>query len=49
MQSGDSWFTVDPVTGNTLQFNVKFTVSSPASFLKYYPGASTEERVLYDC
>ena len=28
---------------------MKYTVSSPASFLKYYPNASTAERPIFDC
>jgi hypothetical protein len=28
---------------------VKYTVSSAAPFLKYYPGASTAERPIFDC
>ncbi len=28
---------------------MKYTVSSPAPFLKYYPGASTAERPIFDC
>lgn len=47
--SPESYFIVDPITGNTLRFSVKYTVSSPTPFLKYYPGASTDERPIFDC